>query len=417
MRTSYHTHLKVAVRLGVCPVRVQDQLPKSNFYRWRGEHHDKYYSAGLELEKYTRLLETVQMSPGTFYAYARLVRTFINCFVKASGFFTQLSSHKEEIVRVVKSVKDIVPVKKAVRIFNISIHTFRAWQTQVDFPCAKSVLKACLSFHPGQLTLRETSQMEKLLLDERFRHWSIASIHHYARRSGLVSASLNTWYKYNRLMKWRKTRGKQKCKHYTPLIAGHPNHYWHLDVTRYRSIDGNIHYIHALMDNFSRKTLAWDVQRKLCGLTSVELLGKAKSLAEGIYGNIAPTLIVDGGPENNNILVEDFISKSPIVKLVAQSDIPSSNSMVEAKNKKIKYEWLYRKSIPDASALRKELEKFFEEDNNIKPLHALGGFTPDEIYLEKKNPLDSPYHTDLKIAQQARKQLNRQNRCGICGTK
>jgi hypothetical protein len=82
MRTSHHAHLKSAVRLGVCPVRVQNQLPKSNIYRWKTELPKKYFSAGLELEKYTRLLETVQMSPGTFYAYARLVRTFINCFVK-----------------------------------------------------------------------------------------------------------------------------------------------------------------------------------------------------------------------------------------------------------------------------------------------------------------------------------------------
>lgn len=51
------------------------------------------------------------------------------------------------------------------------------------------------------------------------------------------------------------------------------------------------------------------------------------------------------GPENNNIYIDNFISQSEIniQKLFALRDIDYSNSMVEAINKIVKYQYLLPK--------------------------------------------------------------------------
>lgn len=50
--------------------------------------------------------------------------------------------------------------------------------------------------------------------------------------------------------------------------------------------------------------------------------------------------IVDGGSENK-AEVDSLIQNSNINKIIAQKDIVFSNSMVEAVNKRIKYDFLF----------------------------------------------------------------------------
>ncbi len=60
-------------------------------------------------------------------------------------------------------------------------------------------------------------------------------------------------------------------------------------------------------------------------------------------------LIVDGGVENNNNTVNDYISSEQVSvqKLIAGKDIRFSNSMIEAQNKIIKYHYLFKHDFRD----------------------------------------------------------------------
>jgi len=59
-------------------------------------------------------------------------------------------------------------------------------------------------------------------------------------------------------------------------------------------------------------------------------------------------LLVDGGVENNNLMVDQYLkSKRNIRKLIAGRDIRFSNSMVEAQNRLIKYHYLFKHTFRD----------------------------------------------------------------------
>jgi len=415
MRRSYHTQLKIAVRLGKCPTSVIGQIPKSNISKWKQEQHNKYYNGGIvDLDKYTHLLETIQAQPKIFYAYGRLVRTLLKCFEPSTSFFNSLRNSKKEIVQTIERIKQAIPIKKAVKLFRISIHTYYEWKSQVELPCTSSVIKSCKSRKPFQLTQSEVLKMEKLLTIPDFSHWSIASIHHYAKRNSIITASLNTWYKYNHLMKWRRTKARQKKTAFNPLIASHPNQYWHMDITIFRTQQGIKYFIQALMDNYSRKVLGWSVSDRISGRGSVKVIEQAIQTARKYHPDFISYLVVDGGSENHNSKVDSLLTNQPIIKLTAQKDIASSNSMIEAKNKLIKYNCLYKKDIPDKEALIQALAGFFEEENAKRPLHSLAGFTPDEVYIEGKNPDTVNFKEDYRIAREKRIAINKNDPCRLC---
>ncbi|OHD36055.1 MAG: hypothetical protein A2Y30_01275 [Spirochaetes bacterium GWE1_32_154] len=90
-------------------------------------------------------------------------------------------------------------------------------------------------------------------------------------------------------------------------------------------------------------------------------------------------LIVDGGSEVNNGTVDSYIKTIDVKKIIAQQDISFSNSMIEAVNKILKYNYLFREKIPDFESCCKYLEKFIP-DYNDRPHCSLEGLSPNEAY-------------------------------------
>ena len=103
----------------------------------------------------------------------------------------------------------------------------------------------------------------------------------------------------NRLVrdhKWR--RGWQRvypAKLKTAIRATRANEIWHVDMTLIRLLDGSRVYLHAVIDNFSRWILAWQVQRSFHPEVTAQLLLDASKNVNG-----QAHVVVDGGVENFN---------------------------------------------------------------------------------------------------------------------
>lgn len=78
-------------------------------------------------------------------------------------------------------------------------------------------------------------------------------------------------------------------------------------------------------------------------------------------------LIVDGGTENNNIHIDNFIQQSKInmEKLIALKEIDYSNSMVEATNKTLKYRYLFPHHPNNKDELASTLDYGITDYNEI----------------------------------------------------
>ena len=122
-------------------------------------------------------------------------------------------------------------------------------------------------------------------------------------------------------------------------------------------------------------------------------------------------LLTDDGSENYGA-VKQWIkaSENPRINhVIAQADIPFSNSMIEAANKQLKYRFLYHQKINNYSRLGEYVEKAIL-DFNHRPHAVLNGLTPIEV-LQGKRHNKEMHNNLLFIAKQTRILENQKIKC------
>jgi putative transposase len=266
----------------------------------------------------------------------------------------------------------------------------------------------------------EIQAVKESLELESTAHWSIRSVFLNGINKGTVTVSIDTMYMINRRLEIRQTNRKhrRRKKRKKGIRASKSNEIWHADITILKTLDGKKYYIYFVVDNFSRKVLSYAVRDHISGEVMVKNVEKAFKKAMEVSDNLNVKLIVDGGSENNNIHMDDFISRSEIniEKLVALRDIDYSNSMVEAVNKIAKYQYLFPKHPANLEELLELLAYFVHDYNEVKPHGQLRGLTPSQAYIGI--PFSDKRRIEvLSKARQERLAYNKANQCGICKQK
>ncbi len=116
------------------------------------------------------------------------------------------------------------------------------------------------------------------------------------------------------------------------IRAAKPNELWHVDTTVIRLLDGSKVYLRAVIDNCSRRILSWWLGSTLAPAATAALLAEAANgMAQAaVHGGAPPSVMVDGGVENFNGAVDQLVSQGTLKRILAQTDIGASNSMIEA---------------------------------------------------------------------------------------
>jgi transposase InsO family protein len=109
---------------------------------------------------------------------------------------------------------------------------------------------------------------------------------------------------------------------------------WHIDTTVIRLRDGTRAYLHAVIDNFSRRILAWRVADTFAPLNSVAVLLEASRGTTRPAG--APVLLADAGVENVNAQVDELIHTGVLRRLLAFTELKFANSMIKASWRSLK---------------------------------------------------------------------------------
>jgi putative transposase len=420
-RRCYDTKVKYLARVDLLPPSFTNQINRSLLWKWKQETNDKYFGGELtiDLDKHYDILKKFsehKKAQKVFLAYLRLAVTFQKLVSSSDAFYKILHEQKELVVDSIQRVSKTLPLEKAVRIFNISTRTYYNWLLTSKTNCFESFFQACNRVYSSQLTRPEINKMKDLLTDSRFLHWPVTSLAHYASRNNILHLHLKTWYKYVPLLNIkRKIPLHRRKKNHVSIRASKPNEKWHADVTVFTTLNNTKYYIYLVMDNFSRYILSWKISDKLCAKTRLETFQEAYQLSSSIYPDSETELIVDGGSENNNLLVNDYIeNKIPSIrKTVALKNVYFSNSMAEALNKILKYQYLYRQPIYDFRSLETTFQNGVEDYNFQRPHIGIGGLTPYESFTGVK--INNSYYRNQRIlARENRIAFNKRNICKSC---
>jgi putative transposase len=141
----------------------------------------------------------------------------------------------------------------------------------------------------------------------QYRHVPTGTLAILAQRLGTVWASPSTWYRLVRQNGWRRPRLRvHPAKPKVGVRTTRADEMWHIDTTVIRLLDGTRVYLHAVIDNFSRRILAWRVAETFAPMNSVAVLleaGRGATPAE-----TTPVVLADAGVENVNAQVDHLIA-------------------------------------------------------------------------------------------------------------
>jgi len=176
-------------------------------------------------------------------------------------------------------------------------------------------------------------------------------------------------------------------------------------------LDGTRAYVHAVIDNFSRRILAWKVSATFEPGASAEILLRA---SDTIIGNDCPTLLADGGIENYNSAVDELIETGRLRRLLAMTDITYSNSLIESWWRVLKHHWLYLNTLDSVAAVERLVRFYVSQHNETMPHSAFRGQTPDEMYFGTGNDIPGQLEVRRAAARSRRLAENRSKTCRIC---
>jgi putative transposase len=321
---------------------------------------------------------------------------------------------KSSILGAIERAKQRVPVTVALRVLGLSASRYQSW-LRLEQSCSLDDRSSCPRTVPSQLTHQEIATVHDMATAMEFRHMPIRVLALYAQRIGRVFAAPATWARLIRERGWRRPRQRvYPAKPKTGIRASRPNEVWHIDMSVIRLLDGTRTYLHAIIDNFSRRILAWKLAEKLSPLTTCELLQDAAQYLGA--DDDPPELYADSGVENVNEDVDALINEGLIHRVLAQVEVAFSNSLIEAWWRSLKSNWLHLNTLDTVAAVRRLTSFYVAEHNTKMPHAAFHGQTPDEVYFGRGDDVADQLAEAKRHARQTRLATNRNLSCDACRT-
>jgi transposase InsO family protein len=256
-----------------------------------------------------------------------------------------------------------------------------------------------------RLTYRELETIGDMVQSAEHRHMSIRGLALHAQRIGKVFAHPATWSKLIRERGWRRPRLRlYPARPKVGLRALAPNEAWHVDVTIIKLLDGTKAYVHAVIDNFSRRILAWIVAEHLDPMNTCDVL---RTAAEHIGATTKASVFMDSGVENLNGTVDRVFDGGGLRRVIAQIDVSFSNSMIEAWWRSLKHQWLFLHHLDNLATVKRLVAFYVTEHNGTLPHSAFDGQTPDEMYFCRGGQVPDDLSARRRIAREQRLASNR----------
>jgi putative transposase len=319
---------------------------------------------------------------------------------------------KTRILRAVARARDFVPLRPLLRFLQVSPSRFHAWR-RLQNACALDDRSSCPHTSPHRLTPREVLAIKDMVTAGEYRHVPTGTLAVLAQRLGKVWASPSTWYHLVRKYGWRRPRLRlHPAKPKIGLRTTRANEMWHIDTTVIRLLDGTRAYLHAVIDNFSRRILAWRVAETFAPANSVAVLVEAGRAATP--SETTPLVLADSGVENVNGQVDELITTGVLRRVLALTELKFSNSMIEAWWRSLKHQWLFLHSLDTVTTVRRLVAFYVQEHNTVLPHSAFRGQTPDEMYFGTGDAVPADLTARAAAARQSRKETNRSAACGKC---
>jgi len=214
-------------------------------------------------------------------------------------------------------------------------------------------------------------------LAEQRRRWGCPMLCQVLRREGwrVNHKRVERLYRAEGLALRRRRRRKRvshlRVVRQAPVAA---NQVWALDFVHDRLLDGRGFRALAVIDEWSRESLAIEVDLSLTGERVRRVLERLSN------GRGLPAIIrTDNGPEFTGQVLDQWAFKRGVKLQFIEPGKPIQNAFIESFNSRLREECLNEHVFVSLDDARRKIERWRIDYNRARPHSSLGHLTPEEF--------------------------------------
>ena len=391
-------------------------VPRSTAHGWRANRHRPVVTAEvLDLDhlrlqvEVLKLRQQVRKLGAVICLLVALLRAFD---IRLDKHRLPEGESKAGLLRAIERAQRVLSLRGALGVLHLSPARYHRWQ-RIAESCGLGDRSSCPRVTPTRLTAEEISTMREMVESDEYRHVPTGRLAILAQRLGKVFASSTTWRRMVRERGWCRPRHRlYPAKPKLGIRASKPDEFWHVDTTLIKLLDHTTVYLKAVIDNYSRRILAW------CLSTMFDPMNTAKILAQAAQHAVSaikpPTVVADAGIENVNGEIDRLIGSGLFSRVLALREVSFSNSLIEAWWRSLKHQWLYLHNLDTVATLLRLVDFYVTVHNSEIPHAAFNGQTPDEMYFGTGHDVPDRIEAAKTKAREVRLAANRKTSCRQC---
>ena len=254
-------------------------VPRSTALGWlRGEYGPVVTADVLDMDHVRLQAEVLNLRRRVriLAAIVRLLVALVRAFdIRLDRTRLPEGAAKTRLLRAIERARSALSLRGALLVLHLSPSRYHQWR-RAEALCELDDEPSCPRSTPTRLTAVEVLTMKEMVESPEYRHVPTGRLAILAQRLGRVFAAPATWYKLVRERAWRRPCTRvHPVKPKVGVRTTEPDELWHVDTTIIRLLDGTRVYLHAVIDNFSRRILAWRVADSFAVATTVAILRDA----------------------------------------------------------------------------------------------------------------------------------------------
>ncbi len=254
-------------------------VPRSTAAGWlRGASRAMFSLDVLSMPEEDLQVEVVRLRRwiAKLRAVARILMAVIHAFgLDLSRRRVPDGESKSTLLRAVERAQETLNLRRALAVIGLSPSRFYAWKRAAQ-ACDLDDHPSCPRTSPQRLGSDEVLTIKEMVTSPDYRHVPTGTLAVLAQRLARVFVSATTWRRLVRERGWRRPRLRvHPARPKVGIRAKKPNELWHIDTTLIRLVDGSKVYVHAVIDNFSRRILSWRVAGEFDPASTVAVLLEA----------------------------------------------------------------------------------------------------------------------------------------------
>jgi putative transposase len=195
----------------------------------------------------------------------------------------------------------------------------------------------------------------------------------------------------------RKRRRRKRLSHLRvarkrPVAA---NQTWAVDFIHDSLISGRHFRAFAVLDQWSRESLAIEVDVSLTGERVTRVMERLRTTR-----GLLLVIQADNGPELRGRVLDQWAYKHGVRLQFIEPDKPIQNAHIESFNARLREECLNEHVFVSLEDARSKIEKWRIQYNHERPHSSLGNLTPEEFAAQAADPGSSALARTARPAQE-----------------